>query len=98
MRINDAGDEWGFYIDVDNEIANNTPNNEDKIRKKYNVKKYNDCNDIVEEYEYHMKNRIDDHDEEEKTNYTLVTNFVIRVTSTTLITTAAITYFVFFVL
>jgi hypothetical protein len=54
-------DDWGFYIDL--ESIQNIPNNEEKIRQKYKVKKYSIydkyneyCNDVCDEYIYYMKN------------------------------------------
>ena len=54
-------DDWGFYIDL--ESIQSMPNNEEKIRQKYKVKKYSIydkyneyCNDICDEYSYYMKN------------------------------------------
>ena len=111
LKLNDHieaarfGDEWGFYIDIDNEGFK--PNNEDKIIKKYKVTHYDNYdryyNDIYEEYEYHIQNNKNDDDDnsidlsennDDKNNY----SFIVRLTSTTIITTAALTYVIFFVL
>jgi hypothetical protein len=104
------GDEWGFYIDIDNETVKTVPDNEDIIRKKYSVKKYRDImsyNDN-DQYDYYIKN-YNTYDDDvsiaisaasnncsDKINYNLVSN-IVRVSSTTIIT-AAITYVIFFVL
>jgi hypothetical protein len=60
-KPNHLVDDWGFYIDL--ESIQNMPNNEEKIRQKYNVKKYSIydkyneyCNDVCDEYSYYMKN------------------------------------------
>jgi hypothetical protein len=106
------GDDWGFYIDIDNETAVKTvPNNEYIIRQKYNVKKY--CqgtrydNDI-DEYDYYIKNYKNDDDDDcidrsifsknetGKIKSNLVSN-IVRVSSTTIIT-VALTYVIFFIL
>ena len=117
LKLNDDieparfGDEWGFYIDIDNEGFKNLPNNEDKIRKKYKVKHYDNYdryyNDIYEEYEYHIQNNKNGDDDnsidlsknnDDKNNYSLISSFIVQITSTTIITTAALTYVIFFVL
>ncbi len=104
------GDEWGFYIDIDNENIKTIPDNEDIIRKKYNVKKYREIvsyNDN-DQYDYYIKNysTYDDDDSiyrsiasnncADKINYNLVGK-IVSVSSTTIIT-AAITYVIFFIL
>lgn len=60
-KPNHLVDDWGFYIDL--ESIQNMPNNEEKIRQKYKVKKYSIydkyneyCNDVCDEYSYYMKN------------------------------------------
>lgn len=109
-------DDWGFYVDL--ETSKNNPNNEDKIRQKYNVKRYvtydtynKHCIDICDEYNYHIQNNRnnDDYsidvdlsldnisDKIKETDYSNVTMFIVRVSSTTIIT-AFLTYVVFFIL
>ncbi len=103
------GDEWGFYIDVDNENVQNFKTNEDIIRKKYNVNKcYSNVINDFDEYEYYnrnYKNYDDDFSidsslamsyESDKLNYNFVSK-IISVSSTTIIT-ATITYIIFCVL
>jgi hypothetical protein len=60
-KPNHLVDDWGFYIDL--ESIQPIPNNEEKIRQKYKVKKYSIydkyneyCNDVCDEYSYYMKN------------------------------------------
>jgi hypothetical protein len=61
-KPNHLVDDWGFYIDL--ESIQPIPNNEEKIRQKYKVKKYYSiydkyneyCNDVCDEYSYYMKN------------------------------------------
>jgi hypothetical protein len=105
------GDEWGFYIDIDNENVKTIPNNEETIKKNYNVKKYGETmryyNDN-DDYDYYIKNYKNDDDDDSidrsifsnnntgKINYNLVSN-IVRVSSTTIIT-AALTYLIFFIL
>ena len=105
------GNDWGFYIDIDNENIKYVPNNEETIRKKYNVKKYSETMryyNVNDEYDYYIKNynNYDDDisidrsivskDCNGKINYNLVSN-IVRVSSTTIIT-AALTYLIFFIL
>lgn len=109
-------DDWGFYVDL--ESIKTFPNNEDKIRQKYNVKRYSiydaynkHCNNICEEYNYHIQNNKNDDDYSidvdlsidnirntlEENNASNVTSFIVRASSTTIIT-AFLTYVVFFIL
>jgi hypothetical protein len=60
-KTNHLADDWGFYVDL--ESIQHMPNNEEKIRQKYKVKKYSIhdkyneyCNDICDEYKYYIKN------------------------------------------
>jgi hypothetical protein len=112
--------DWGHYIDLEsikNHDTNLDINNEDKIRKKYNVKRYNYydlyneyCEEVCNEYYYYTKNTIKDDDYfidisyTDESNYAYdnirdknVSSFIVRVSSTTIIT-AVITYVVFFML
>jgi len=111
--------DWDHYIDLEsikNYDTNLDINNEDKIRKKYNVKRYNYydlyneyCEEVCDEYNYYTKNTIkDDHYSIDisytESNYSYdnirdknVSSFIVRVSSTTIIT-AIITYVVFFML
>ncbi len=116
FAVNRITDDWGFYVDL--ESIKTIPTNEDKIRQKYNVKrygiydKYNKyCNDICNEYNYHIQNNINDDDYSidvdlsldsvrnkiKENNESNVTTFIVRASSTTIIT-AFLTYVVFFVL
>jgi len=107
------GNDWGFYIDIDNENIKTIPNNEDIIRKKYKVHKYYEYNryyknDDIDEYDYYMKNN-NNNDDDISIDRSTVTKYnydkinydlvsnIVRVSSTTIIT-AAITYIVFCVL
>ena len=84
-------DQWGFYIDIEN-LPSKFPNNEYIIREKYKLhnvyynKKYglnNSQIDIEEKfYDFYTKNN---------------TNYLINITSTTLLT-AVITYVILFVI
>lgn len=116
FTVNRITDDWGFYVDL--ESIKTIPSNEDKIRQKYNVKKYSIydkynkyCNDICDEYSYHIQNNIKDDDYSidvdlsldsvrnkiKETDDSSVTTFIVRASSTTIIT-AFLTYVVFFVL
>jgi hypothetical protein len=114
--MNRVADDWDFYVDL--ESIKTIPSNEDKIRQKYNVKRYSTyyaynkrCNDICDEYNYHIQNNKNDDDYSididlsvdcvrntlKETDGSNVTTFIVRVSSTTIIT-AFLTYVVFFVL
>jgi hypothetical protein len=118
FAINHLADDWDFYVDL--ESIKTIPNNEDKIRQKYKVKRfttYDDaynkrCNDICDEYNYHIQNNKNDDDYsidvdlsvdcvrntlKENDDSTNVTTFIVRASSTTIIT-AFLTYVVFFIL
>ena len=113
FTVNRITDDWGFYVDL--ESIKTIPSNEDKIRQKYNVKKYSIydkyCNDICDEYNYHIQNNKNDDDYSidldlsvdcvrnilKETDGSNVTTFIVRASSTTIIT-AFLTYVVFFVL
>ena len=113
FTVNRITDDWGFYVDL--ESIKTIPSNEDKIRQKYNVKKYSIydkyCNDICDEYSYHIQNNIKDDDysidvdlsldsvrnKVKETDDSSVTTFIVRASSTTIIT-AFLTYVIFFIL
>jgi len=117
FAMNRVADDWDFYVDL--ESIKTIPNNEDKIRQKYKVKRYytydaynKRCNDICDEYNYHIQNNKNDDDYsididlsvdsvrnkiKETDGSTNVTTFIVRASSTTIIT-AFLTYVVFFIL
>lgn len=114
FAMNHVADDWDFYVDL--ESIKTIPNNEDKIRQKYKVKRYctydaynKRCNDICDEYNYHIQNNKNDDDYsididlslddtlKENDDSTSVTTFIVRASSTTIIT-AFLTYVVFFIL
>jgi hypothetical protein len=116
FAMNRVADDWDFYVDL--ESIKTIPSNEDKIRQKYNVKRYSTydaynkrCNDICDEYNYHIQNNKNDDDYSididlsvdcvrntlKETDGSNVTTFIVRASSTTIIT-AFLTYVVFFVL
>ena len=106
----DFGNDWGFYIDVENSYS--TVNNDKIIREKYNV--IFDCDyyysDIdIDDYEYNNKKVIESKNEKEmetknekemetccneKSNSEAV---LFHISSVTLIT-AALTYYVFWII
>jgi hypothetical protein len=102
-------DGWGFYIDIES-LSSLRKDNDDIMKEKYGIKnfnknnrikKYNYCETINEEYEYYCKNYDDKNEdiftENKKISDENTTSFIIRVSSTTIIT-AILTYFIFIVL
>jgi hypothetical protein len=94
-----SNDDWGFYVDLENIPQNN----DSKVyEKKKNLEKY--YKEICDEYEYNVANYDSNLDcilpdliikcDEQKGN---TRDFIIRVSSTTLIT-FTLTYIVFFIL
>ena len=77
--------DWDHYIDLEsikNYDTNLDINNEDKIRKKYNVKRYNYydlyneyCEEVCDEYNYYTKNTIKDDDYSIDISYTDESNY-----------------------
>jgi hypothetical protein len=84
-------DEWGFYIDIE-QLPSRFPNNESIIRKQYNLDNiYNFKQQFLNNYQIDIDENFNDIYKEKNMKY------LIKVTSTTLIT-AAITYVVLFIL
>lgn len=91
---NNYDNDWGFYVDI--ETLNPVLTDE----KYYNRKKYNDYhNNLYDEYSNDIKDDIPYSNDirDENLNSDPLKAFIVRASSTTIIT-AAITYFVFFIL
>jgi hypothetical protein len=91
----DFGNDWGFYVDIENPHSPNNKNN--PFRDKYN-KSYNNNNKIDEEveyYEYKYNKKMEEYEKQEERNSIKKSlSLLFNISSTTLIT-AAISYCLF---
>ena len=85
------GNDWGFYVDIENP---HTHNNDNLFREKYK-NTYNKIDEELEYYEYKYNKKMEDYEKQEERNSIKKSlSLLFNISSTTLIT-AAISYCIF---